>query len=68
MDSISSKIRSVGRMARDDSGVAAIEYAFLIALIALSILLSLGSVGNGVASRYNQIDTAVGDAGTTFNR
>lgn len=39
-------------LAQDDSGVAGVEYAFLIALIALALISELVSIGNEVAEMY----------------
>ena len=51
----------------DNRGVAAIEYAFLLALIALSLLIGLTQLGNGVGAHYNSISSAVEDtSGTAY--
>lgn len=43
----------------DNRGVAAIEYAFLLALIALSLLAALTKLGNGVEAQYSNISSSV---------
>ena len=49
----------------DNRGVAAIEYAFLLALIALSLLAALKKLGNGVEAQYSNIRSSVGDPNGT---
>ena len=49
----------------DDRGVAAIEYALLMALIALSLLVALTQLGNGVEAHYSNISSAVEDPNGT---
>ena len=49
----------------DNRGVAAIEYAFLLALIALSLLAALTKLGNGVEAQYSNISSSVGDPNGT---
>ena len=52
-------------LAADASGVAAIEYALLAALIALAIVGALTRTGAEVSSEWNQVDTAL-PGGTHF--
>lgn len=55
-------------IARDDRGAAAIEYAFLVALIAIAILGALGTLGQKSADQMNRVDEAVGGAaGTSYS-
>ena len=55
-------------LASNTAGVAAIEYAILLALIAIAIVVSLRGLGNGVANNWNNVDNAVTDAsGSTYN-
>lgn len=55
-------------LASNNSGVAAIEYAILLALIALAIVASLAGLGAGVTNNWNEVNTAVTDAsGLSYN-
>jgi Flp pilus assembly pilin Flp len=49
-------------LARDDSGATAIEYAFLLALIALAIVVSAESLGLQLGTFYTAAATAVQNA------
>jgi len=40
----------------DESGAAAAEYALILALIAVFIIISLGALGNGIANTFNAIN------------
>ena len=61
----SGKLESAGRaLHADQRGVAVIEYALLVSLIALSILGSLIATGNATERTYGEVDTAV--AGSVY--
>ena len=49
----------------DDRGVAAIEYALIAALIALTLLVGLGNLGGAVNNQFIEVDAGVG-SGTQF--
>ena len=52
----------------DTAGVAAIEYALLLALIALAIVVSLRNAGEGVRNNWNEVNSAVtGASGVDYN-
>lgn len=46
----------------DDSGVTAIEYALIAALIAVAIIGVLMSVGNGLKGVFNSINSNLSNA------
>lgn len=49
-------------LARDDTGATAIEYAFLLALIALAIVGGAETLGLGLDAFFTSAATAVQDA------
>ena len=49
----------VRRLVREDQGQDLIEYAFLVAFIALAVILSLQSLGAGVSTQMTNIGTQV---------
>lgn len=55
-------------IARDCSGAAAIEYAFLAALIAVALIMSLYNTSDAVENNWNEVNSAMSDAsGMNFN-
>ena len=46
-------------LAQDETGVAAIEYALLAALIALAIVAALTGTGEAVGSNWNEVNQAM---------
>ena len=55
-------------MRLDDRGVAAIEYALIASLIALSIIVGVANLGGAVGNQFNEVDSGVGSAGTRFEQ
>jgi Flp pilus assembly pilin Flp len=51
-------------MLRDSSGQDLLEYALLVALIALVCVLVITSTGTGVQNIFQRISTALSTAGT----
>jgi len=43
----------------DEAGAAAAEYALILALISVFIVVSLSSLGNGIANTFNAIDNSL---------
>ena len=43
------------RFAKDESGVTAMEYGMIAALVAVAILTALGSVGTQLTDTFNKI-------------
>ncbi|MCE2890380.1 MAG: Flp family type IVb pilin [Hyphomonadaceae bacterium] len=54
MKKLFSKIRN------NESGATAIEYGLIAALIAVVLITSLGTLGNNMGSRFNQVANSVG--------
>lgn len=50
------------RLAADQAGATAIEYALIIALISLGILGSAGGLGDALGVTWDHIKTSVGNA------
>ena len=48
--------------AAEEGGATAVEYALMVALIAVVIIASVTLLGTNLASRFDQIATAVGNA------
>ena len=57
------RIGILGHLARDDSGVAAIEYALLASLIAIAIITGAENLGDKVGKAWDDIAQAVGASG-----
>ena len=58
-----SAIRKMLRMIRTDTrGATAIEYGLICALIVIAMMASLGSLGGGVAGKWNSMANNVGNA------
>lgn len=45
-----------------EQGATAVEYGLMVALIAVVIIASVTLLGTNLASRFNQVATAVGNA------
>jgi Flp pilus assembly pilin Flp len=63
MNIFQSMIEGIGRMG--NRGVAAIEYALIASLIALTFLVGLANLGGAVSNQFNSVDSNVGQ-GTQF--
>ncbi len=50
--------------AREEKGATAVEYALMVALIAAVIIAAVTLIGNNASSKFNQVGTAVGGAGS----
>ena len=48
-----------GRLLRDESGAAAVEYGLIAALIAVAIISGATTVGNNLATTFNNIANAL---------
>jgi len=56
------------RLASNNAGVAAIEYAILLALIAVTIVASVSGLGAASTQNWNKVDAAVADSsGLSYN-
>jgi pilus assembly protein Flp/PilA len=58
-----SHLQSLRRLARDRSGVTAVEYGLMAALIALAIFAAISAIGSGIKNTYGQIVTALQNMG-----
>lgn len=45
----------INQFAADESGATAIEYGLIAALIAIAAIAAMGSVGNGLKNKFNQV-------------
>jgi len=48
-------------LARREEGASLVEYALLVALIALACIAAIGLLGNNIANAFNNIGTTVGN-------
>ena len=56
----SRKFEFVSRLGKDRSGIAAIEYGYLAALIALGVVAGISNLGTEVGEDWDQVAAAVG--------
>jgi Flp pilus assembly pilin Flp len=64
LDPRRSPLRSLHRFALDKSGVTAVEYGLMVALIGLTIFAAVSAVGQGIKNTlYGQIVTALQNMG-----
>ncbi len=52
----------VTRFVKDESGATAIEYGLIAALISVGIITAAGSLGNNIATKFEEVATSVGNA------
>ncbi len=50
------RLKHLKRLCADESGVAVIEYAVIISLVAMAISASLGALGGEVSSTIGDVD------------
>jgi pilus assembly protein Flp/PilA len=48
----------------EDRGATAVEYALMVALIAVVIILAVTFLGTSAESKFNQVGSAVNNAGS----
>ena len=48
--------------AEDEGGATAVEYALMVALIAVVIIAAVTLIGNASSSKFNQVGSAVNNA------
>jgi len=51
------------RFARDESGATAIEYGLIAALISVTIIIVLTTIGDNLNARFQEVATALAGAG-----
>jgi pilus assembly protein Flp/PilA len=49
----------VKQLFKDESGVTAIEYGMIAALIAVAIIVIVGSLGTSLSTTFNNINTSI---------
>jgi len=55
------RVRDFGRkVSTREEGATAVEYALMVALIAVVIIVAVTLLGNNLSSRFNQIATSIG--------
>jgi pilus assembly protein Flp/PilA len=52
----------VARFVKDESGVTAMEYGMIAALVAIAILTALGTIGTQLNTTFTKIGTALTNA------
>ena len=57
----------LNKFLRDDSGVTAIEYGLIAALIAVVAITALRLLGTNVSTGFNTVATTVGASNTVAN-
>ena len=60
--SIMKLLQSIQKFAREEDGVTAIEYGLIAALIAVTIIVSVTSVGDNLVLVFTAISTALAGA------
>lgn len=53
------------KLVKDRKGVTALEYGLIAALIAVVIIVAVGSLGNNLANAFNFISNEIGNATAT---
>jgi pilus assembly protein Flp/PilA len=54
----------IARFVKDESGVTAMEYGMIAALVAVAILTALGTVGSQLNTTFGRIGSALSTANT----
>lgn len=52
--------RFISRFRKDDSGVTAIEYGLIAALVAVAIIVVLGTLGDSLVAIFEEVAAALG--------
>jgi pilus assembly protein Flp/PilA len=53
----------VSRFLKDESGATAIEYGLIAALIAVGLIVVLGTLGTNLQGTFTQVATSLGGGG-----
>ncbi len=53
---------TVRRCLQKESGASMVEYALLVSLIAIALVVAVGFFGNALRNEFNDIGTSVGNA------
>lgn len=57
-------VAAVKRFWNDESGATAVEYGLMVALIAVVIIAAVKLLGGNLSTKFNQVATEVGAAGS----
>ena len=52
------------RLAKDERGASLVEYALLVALIAVVCIVAITFLGNSASSKFSSVGTAINSAGS----
>lgn len=55
-------MKMITKLFKDESGATAIEYGLIAALIAVVIIVAVGSVGSRLNTTFSTIDSSLGSA------
>jgi pilus assembly protein Flp/PilA len=55
-------MKSIKKFVADESGVTAIEYGLIAALIAVAIIATVGFVGTNLSKVFNNVATTLGSS------
>lgn len=47
------------RFADDERGASLVEYALLVALIAVACIVAITALGNGISDKFDEVDDAL---------
>lgn len=56
-------VNGVRRFLRDEEGATAVEYALMVALIAVVIILAVTAIGTGARDKFEEVASAISGAG-----
>jgi pilus assembly protein Flp/PilA len=52
------------RMSRDEEGASLVEYALLVALIAVVCIAAITLLGNNASTKFSEVGGSIGNAGS----
>jgi len=58
-------VNGVRRFLRDEEGATAVEYALMVALIAVVIIAAVTLIGTGARDKFQEVADAIKNAGGT---
>lgn len=58
-------MKLIRKLRRDESGVTAIEYGLIAALIAVVLITALTTLGSSLSAEFNKVASAVSGAAAT---
>jgi pilus assembly protein Flp/PilA len=57
-------MQKVRTFIQDEEGASAVEYALLVALIAVAIIVGAGALGQAINNQFNSVATTVSGVGS----